>query len=297
VSGPIVLPIPRRAPARAGASGGDSLDSIGPLLIQIARVPLLTAAQELELARRIERGDLEAKEELVRRNLRLVVSIARRYPTSTDMSLADLVQEGVLGLIRAAEKFDWRRGHRFSTYATLWIRQAIGRALQTRASVIRFPEALHRRSRRVAATRQTLLERIGRVPTPDELAAATGLSVQQIEAVEALPRVVMRLDAPAAPDADVTAGELLAADAPGLAAQVGASLERRAVRAAVEGLAEPLRSVIELRYGLGEAGDEPMSYLAIGERLGLGRGHVRLIERRALAQLARHPGLDERPAA
>jgi len=143
-------------------------------LAEASRYPLLTGTEEIELAKRIERGDLRAKEKLISHNLRLVVSIAKRYQVSTHLTLLDLVQEGTLGLIRAAEKFDWRRGFKFSTYATLWIRQAIQRGLADKARVIRLPIHVEQRERKVAAAQRRLAGELGRDPSPEEIAKATG---------------------------------------------------------------------------------------------------------------------------
>ena len=168
-----------------------AVDALDQYLAEAARHRLLTGDEEIALAKRIERGDLEAKERLITHNLRLVVSIARRYQGS-DLSLLDLIQEGTLGLIRATEKFDWRKGFRFSTYATLWIRQAIGRALANHSRPIRLPVAVASRERKLARARVELAAATGREPSLDELTAATGLTPEDIEAVDATARVVVQ---------------------------------------------------------------------------------------------------------
>lgn len=226
--------------------------------------PLLTAAEELDLARRIERGDLEAKDRLISHNLRLVISIARMHQAS-GLPLLDLIQEGTIGLVRAAEKFDWRKGFRFSTYATLWIRQAIGRAIAHTSRPIRLPAEVARRE----------------LWGPD--AESTGAL---------LPRVVASLDRPLAEERDIALVETLPDDAPEPAEEVALRLTRAVVRAAVDELPEPDRGVVRLRYGLDQPGSEGRSQRAVAERLGMTRNEVRHIEGRALRRLARMPRLE-----
>ena len=272
-----------------------TVDAMAQFLAEARRFPLLTAADEIELARRIERGDLAAKERLISSNLRLVVSIARRYQVSTHMTLLDLVQEGTLGLIRAAEKFDWRRGFKFSTYATFWIREAIQRGLANRARVIRLPVALEQRERKVAVAHRNLA-RLGREPTVEELAEATGLQVIEIGQLADAPRVATSLDRPVGEEGEATLGALLPATTPEVGEEVHLSLEREQVRRAVEQLAEPERSVIRLRYGL-DGDREPQTYIAIGVQLGIKADQVRRIEDSALRQLALHRELEGLRAA
>jgi len=259
-----------------------TVDAMTQFLSGVTRYRLLTGPEELELAKRIEQGDLDAKEKLITHNLRLVVSIAKRYQVSSNMTLLDLVQEGTLGLIRAAEKFDWRRGFKFSTYATLWIRQAIQRGLADRARVIRLPVAIEQLERKVAAAQRRLVVELGRDPTPEELAAATGLEVSRVRALGDAPRVVTSLDR-AIGDDETTLGAMLA-DGRDLGDEVHVSLEREQVREAVAAMAEPERAVIRLRYGLD--GDEPLAYAAIGRRLRLNPSTVRQLEKRGLRQLS-----------
>ena len=196
-------------PAAWVDDGEEATDALTMFLREAGRHPLLTAAQEIALARRIERGDLAAKERLVTHNLRLVVSIARRYPPGEHLTLADLVQEGVLGLIRAAEKFDWRKGFRFSTYATLWIRQAIQRGIADRGRPIRLPTNVELRERKVARARTALTLRLGREPTDEEVAEAAGVGLERIAELQAAARVVASLDRPLEGGDEATLGDLL----------------------------------------------------------------------------------------
>lgn len=267
-----------------------AMDALDQFLAVAARHRLLTAAEELALARRIERGDLEAKDQLITHNLRLVVSIARRYQGS-ELTLLDLIQEGTLGLIRAVEKFDHRRGFRFSTYATLWIRQAIGRALANHTRAIRLPVGIAQRELKVARARAQLVGTLGREPTLDEVAAAADLTVEQVEDVGAVARVVASLDVPVSPESGAVLGELLSAGAPDVGEEVVVSLERRAVQRAVEALPEVERQVVKRRFGM-DGDPRPQSHATIARGLDLSIREVRAIERRALTKLARQRELD-----
>jgi RNA polymerase primary sigma factor len=272
------------------------VDAMGQFLAEIRHYPLLTAAEEIELAKRIERGDLEAKERLISSNLRLVVSVAKRYQVSTHLTLLDLVQEGMLGLIRAAEKYDWRRGLKFSTYATLWIRQAIQRGLDTKARVIRLPAGVAQQERRVAAARRRLVTTLGHEPTFEELADATGLRVAQITELATVPRAATSLDRPVGDEAQTTLGELLPSKVPEPGEEICVSLEEEHVRRVVDGLGEPERSVIRLRFGF-DGDRRPKTYAAIGRALGIAPHRVRAVEERALRLLALDRELEELQAA
>src|SRR6476619_1180956 len=182
------------APASTG--GGVPDDSLDLFLQQIGRYPLLTAREEIELAKRIERGDPAAKERMITSNLRLVVSIAKKYRGTHDLSFLDLIQEGMLGLIRAVEKFDWRRGHKFSTYATWWIRQAVDRGIQNRSRAIRLPVHVIERERRVSRVERDLTGKLGRLPDDEEVAQAARLTTEEVRAVREAARTVMSLDQP-----------------------------------------------------------------------------------------------------
>jgi RNA polymerase primary sigma factor len=273
-----------------------TIDSTGHFLRAIGRYRLLSHQEELALARRIERGDLWAKERLVVHNLRLVVSIAKHYQTGTGLSLLDLVQEGAVGLIRAAEKFDWRLGYRFSTYASLWIRQAIGRALADKARVIRLPVAIEQRERRLSAVRRRLSAELMRDPTAEELAAASGLETTDVTSLGRAPRVTTSLDRPVAADGEATLGSVLPSQDLDVDEELHLELQRERVLDAVAMVAEPGQSVIRLRFGLDDV-CEPKSYAAIGRELELDPERVRRIEHRVLKQLALDRDLEALHAA
>jgi RNA polymerase primary sigma factor len=258
-------------------------DSLQLFLNEMARYPLLTARQEVELAKRIERGDVEAKHRMINSNLRLVVSIAKRYQ-GHGLSLLDLIQEGIFGLIRAVEKFDWRRGFKFSTYATWWIRQAVQRGVANRAHTIRIPAHVAQRERTIVRAQDRLAIRLGHPPTDDEISEETGLTVDQIHATRAAARAITSLDRPIGEGEDGT----LAAVLPGEEAEVGfeevhVSLVNSALREAVRSLPEPERQVLELRYGLD---GPPRSLDAVASRLGISRDRVKRVEQAALERLA-----------
>jgi RNA polymerase primary sigma factor len=262
----------------------NTTDALQLWLNEVRRFPLLTAEQERALAKRVEDGDPEAKERMIRSNLRLVVSIARKYQNQ-DMALLDLIQEGIIGLIRAVEKFDWRRGYKFSTYATWWIRQAVQRGLANRARVIRLPVHVVQRETKVVKAERELVTRLERDPTDEEVAEATGLPVKQVIEVRRAPRVVVSLDKPVGDDSDDTMGQVFLRDeGPSAEDELHVSLRDDALRRAVDELPERDRRVIQLRYGM--TGDDPMTLDAIGKMLGLTRERVRQIEAEALHHLA-----------
>jgi RNA polymerase primary sigma factor len=264
-------------------------DGMSLFLQEVRRYPLLTRAEEVELAKRIERGDLEAKAALVNSNLRLVISNARKYQ-GHDLPLLDLIQEGILGLIRATEKFDWRKGYKFSTYATFWIRQAIQRALDNRSRTIRIPVHLGQRERRVARAGRELAARLGREPTDEEIAKEADLSLEELAEVRDAVRVVTSLDRPVGKGEDTPYGALLASDERGPEEEVDILLREDALRRALDQLPEQEREVVKLRYGVG--GDEPTPLVETGRRLGISQDTVRRLERKALAELAASRELD-----
>jgi RNA polymerase primary sigma factor len=270
-------------------------DAMALFLREVARHPLLTREQEVELAQRIERGDLQAKEQLVNSNLRLVISNARKYQ-GLDLPLLDLIQEGILGLIRAAEKFDYRRGYKFSTYATFWIREAIQRAIANRARTIRIPVHIGQRERKLARAQRELQARLGREPTDEELAAEAELSLREVRETRDAARVVTSLDRPVGEDEDTTLGALIESGERGPDEEVEISLRQDAVRTALERLPEREREVVKLRYGID--GDDPTPLREAGRRLGISSEEVRRLERRALTELAESRELEAlRPAA
>jgi RNA polymerase primary sigma factor len=272
---------------QAGYRNGDlaetTTDALQLFFNEVRRHPLLTKEEEVELAQRIERGDLEAKERLINSNLRLVVANARRY-IRQDLNLLDLIQEGILGLIRATEKFDWRRGYKFSTYATFWIRQAIQRALESKERTIRLPSQIAQRERKVLRIERELAAKLGREPDAGEVAEAAQLPLEQVEEMRDLSRVVTSLDRPVGAEEETSLGELLPQEGVGPAEEVEVSLRDKMLRRAVAGLPEAERRVIELRYGID--GDEPTPLRETSRRLDMKPAEVRELESRALSRLA-----------
>jgi RNA polymerase primary sigma factor len=270
-------------------------DAMSLFLQEVRRYPLLTRDEEVELAKRIERGDLAAKERLVNSNLRLVIANARKYQ-GHELPLLDLIQEGILGLIRAAEKFDWRKGYKFSTYATFWIRQAIQRALDNRARTIRIPVHLGQRERKIARAQAELSASLGREPSDEEIARAAELSRDEVREAREAARVVTSLDRPVGEGEDTSFGALLPSSERGPEEEVDIALRGDALRRALARLPEREREVVRLRYGVG--GDEPTPLSETGRRLGISSDAVRKIERRALTELAASRELEAlRPAA
>jgi RNA polymerase primary sigma factor len=265
-------------------------DSLQLFLNEAGRYPLLTAAEEVELAKRIERGDKAAKEKMINSNLRLVVSIAKKYQ-GHGLSLLDLIQEGIIGLIRAAEKFDWRRGYKFSTYATWWIRQAVQRGVANKSRTIRIPVHIVERETKLARAERELVAELERPPTEEELAKRAKLPLKHVREVRSAARAVASLDKPVGEEGDTSFGDLVAREAGDVSEEVTVSLGEEALHRAVEMLPERERLVIKLRYGLA-ADRDPMSLEAIGRELGLTRERVRQIESRALERLAMERELD-----
>jgi RNA polymerase primary sigma factor len=259
-------------------------DALQLFLNEIGRHRLLTPAEEIELAKRIERGDLEAKERMINANLRLVVSIAKKYQGS-ELTLLDLIQEGILGLIRAVEKFDWRKGYRFSTYATWWIRQAVERGMDAKARTIKLPINLVRNQRKLARAENALSLKLDRAPTEAELAAAAELSVDDVRALRDAARTVTSLDRPLGEEDDAAFGDVLPSEGPAPEDEVHISLRTEALYSALHELPERERRVLELRYGI--AGANPTPLREIGRELGITPERVRQIESRALGRLGR----------
>jgi RNA polymerase primary sigma factor len=259
-------------------------DALQMFLNELRNYPLLSAKEETELSKRIERGDLEAKDKLINSNLRLVVSLAKKYPTY-DLTLLDLIQEGIFGLVRAAEKFDWRKGYKFSTYATFWIRQAIQRGLENRARTIRIPSHVGIRQRKIAQAETKLKLELGREPTDEELAKATDLKLSHLQEAREAMRTVVSLDRPIGGAQEETPfGALLPADEATPDEEVAVSLEAEAVRRAVMQLPERQQLVVRMRYGID--GEEPKHLSETGRVLGISAERVRQIENDALRRLA-----------
>jgi RNA polymerase primary sigma factor len=257
-------------------------ESLQLLFGQAARYPLLTAAEEVELAKAIERGDLAAKERMINSNLRLVISIARKYQ-GHGLQLPDLIQDGMFGLIRASEKFDWRRGFKFSTYATLWIRQSIQRALSNTSRTIRIPVHIEQRQRKLARTERELTNQLGREPGDEELAIAAELELDEVSRLRNATRAVTSLDQPVGKDEETPLGELFASDAPEPSDEV-AERERIAIlSAALKELSPEERKVIQLRFGLVDGEEKTPD--AIGKELGITRERVHELEDDALRRL------------
>jgi RNA polymerase primary sigma factor len=266
-----------------GEVAGTTTDALQLFLNEIRRYPLLTATEEVELAKRVERGDPEAKERMINSNLRLVVSIAKRYQ-GQELSLLDLIQEGIFGLIRAVEKFDWRRGYKFSTYATFWIRQAIQRGVANKSRTIRIPVHIGQRERKIARAQRELAMTLGREPSDEEVAATTELPLEEIQEVADVARTITSLDRPVGEEGDSSYGDLLPSDEPAPEEEVDVSLREESLRSAVSQLPDREREVVKLRYGIN--GDAPTPLRETGRRLGLSPERVRQLEGVALKRLA-----------
>jgi len=258
-------------------------DALQLFLREAGKHALLTAPQEVELAKKIERGDMMAKQHMIQSNLRLVVSIAKNY-RNQGLPFLDLIQEGTLGLIRAVEKFDWRRGYKFSTYATWWIRQAVARALADKARTIRMPVHIVERMQKMNRAERTLWMELGREPTLDEIAEEASLPVEQAREVKAAARASASLDQPVGEQEDAVFGDFVAGNEPLPEESVEVSLRSQALAVALQALPDRERMVLVLRYGLVD--EEPKTLEEIGKRLGLTRERVRQIELESLRRLA-----------
>jgi RNA polymerase primary sigma factor len=263
---------------------GGADDAVRNYLKSIGRVRLLTKEDEVRLAKRVEANDMEAKNQLIEANLRLVVSIAKRY-SGRGLTLLDLIQEGNLGLIRAVEKFDWRRGFKFSTYATWWIRQGITRALADQSRTIRIPVHMVERMNRVGRARRALIQKTNREPTPDEIAKEVEMTPTQVEDILELGREPVSLETPVGPaEGETRLADFIeddASEAP--IEQVSSTMRQRDLEAALRSLQWRERRVLELRYGL--SSEEPMTLEAIGSEVGVTRERVRQIESKTLSKL------------
>jgi RNA polymerase primary sigma factor len=273
--------------AQLQAEGTGELDSLQLFLTEVGRHSLLTAPEEVVLAKRVERGDAAAKERMINANLRLVVSIAKRY-RGRGVPFGDLIQDGVIGLIRAVEKFDYRKGFKFSTYATWWIRQAVQRSVAGQSRTIRVPTHVHERRHTLRRHARRLETQLGRVPTHEELAEASGIELRHVEEALGVVEARVSLNQRVGGDDEAELGELFAdeaADDPGELATE--AVRRREVRRALSDLPERERRVLELRFGID---GEPHSLEAIGAELRLSRERIRQLESAGLATLAESLG-------
>lgn len=279
----------RRRRAAATPTLDGSMESLEIFFREARMHTLLTAEDEIELAKRIERGDLEAKTRMINANLRLVVSQARRYQ-GHGLPLEDLVQEGMLGLIRAVEKFDWRKGFKFSTYGTLWIRQAIQRGLQNSGRTIRVPVHVAQRQVKVRKIESDLALKLGREPTDEEIAAVADLPIDQVTEVRELASGITSLDQPVGDDGDMSLGDLLQSDEPAPEQEVAEAWRDMQVASVLESLPELEREVIKMRFGIG--GTEPRTVRQTGAELGISASRTSELEQKALTKLARNPELE-----
>ncbi len=267
-------------------------DGLALYLRRIARTPLLTAAQEQALARRVERGDLAAKDHMIEANLRLVVHIAKRFQRDdTGLTMQDLIQEGTIGLVRAVEKFDYRRGFRFSTYATLWIRQSVGRALADKGRIVRLPIPVADKVRKLEIAEGRLTGALGVIPNDEELAAALEWEVEEVERLRGAGRRPASLDAPVGEDAETELGDLLASPTLSPEEEAMAGAERDGLNAVLGQLGHTERRVLELRFGLG--GEAPHTPTEAARALGVKPHQVRQVEDRALRALGALPDARE----
>jgi RNA polymerase primary sigma factor len=258
-------------------------DSLQLFLKDIGKVRLLTAQEEVDLAKRIERGDLDAKQKMVESNLRLVVSIAKNY-RNQGLPFLDLIQEGTLGLVRAAEKFDYRKGFKFSTYATWWIRQAIARALADKARTIRIPVHVVEKLNKIGRAERKLVTELGREPTPEEIAEVTGIEPDEVDSIKRSAQAPVSLEKPVGDEEESEFGQFIAderAESPyERAAEI---LTKEALREALENLSYRERRVLELRYGLG--GEHPRTLDEVGRTFNVTRERIRQIENQSLKKL------------
>jgi RNA polymerase primary sigma factor len=288
----IVQPASRQR-GDTGATNDASTDSLRLFLKDIAEVELLTAAREVALAKRIERGDHAAKQHMVAANLRLVVSIAKRYRYQ-GLPFLDLIQEGTIGLVRAAEKFDYRQGFKFSTYATWWIRQAVARAIADKARTIRMPVHVVEKLNRISRTEEDLLVELGRPPTSTELARAAGFPSEEVERIRGSAQVPVSLDTPIDESGETELGDLLSDDTQPLPEHEAEASDRLdQLGKIISTLGERERRVLELRFGLD--GNEPHTLEEVGDVFEVSRERIRQIERQSLKKLrplASAAGLD-----
>jgi len=258
-------------------------DSLRMYLRDIGRIPLLSAAEEVSLAKRMERGDMEAKSRLVEANLRLVVSIAKRY-LGRGLSFLDLIQEGNLGLIRAVEKFDYRRGYKFSTYATWWIRQAVTRAIADQARTIRIPVHMVEKLNHLVRAKRQLVQDLGREPTPEEIAKVMDSSVEKVQHLIKISQSPVSLEKPVGDEEEAELGDFLEDEGTPRPMEAAMSeIKKDDLNKVLDSLPHRERKILELRYGLN--GEHPRTLEQIGRRFGVTRERIRQIEANTLARL------------
>jgi RNA polymerase primary sigma factor len=278
-----VVPADEDAPPEVEAAPEITTDSLQLFLKDIGRVPLLTAAQEVELAKRIERGDHGAKQAMVEANLRLVVSIAKRY-RNQGLPFLDLIQEGTIGLVRAAEKFDYRKGFKFSTYATWWIRQAVARAIADKGRTIRMPVHVVEKLNRILRAERKLRAERGREPTTEEIARELDMSLDEVEHIRRSAQTPVSLEKPVGDDDESEFGHFLADESTPLPDELAeTALQREALRGILSALSERERKVLELRYGLD--GQQPRTLDEVGRAFNVTRERIRQIEHQGLKKL------------
>jgi RNA polymerase primary sigma factor len=260
-----------------------STDALQLFLKDIGKVPLLTAAQEVELAKRIERGDHSAKQKMVESNLRLVVSIAKNY-RNQGLPFLDLIQEGTIGLVRAAEKFDYRKGFKFSTYATWWIRQAVARAIADKGRTIRMPVHVVEKLNRIMRSERKLRAELGREPLMEEIARDVEMTPDEVEQIRRSAQVPVSLEKPVGDDDESEFGHFLADESAPLPDELAeTTLQREALRSILGALSERERMVLELRYGLD--GQQPRTLDEVGRAFNVTRERIRQIEHQGLKKL------------
>ena len=273
----------RRQKAALDLKPDMTTDSLQLLLKDIGKVRLLTAAEEVELAKGIERGDLDAKQKMVESNLRLVISIAKNYRYQ-GLPFLDLIQEGTLGLVRAAEKFDYRKGFKFSTYATWWIRQAIARALADKSRTIRIPVHIVEKLNKIGRVERKLVTELGREPTPEEIAEVTGIEPEEVDSIKRSAQAPVSLEKPVGDEEESEFGQFIAderAESP--FERAAELLTKEALREALENLSYRERRVLELRYGLGD--EHPRTLEEVGRTFNVTRERIRQIENQSLKKL------------
>jgi RNA polymerase primary sigma factor len=284
---PPPAPEDEKAPPKLDLTVEPSLDSLRLYLREIGKVPLLTADQEVALAKRIERGDMFAKKHMIEANLRLVVSIAKGY-LGRGLSFLDLIQEGSLGLIRAVEKFDYRKGYKFSTYATWWIRQAVTRAIADKARTIRIPVHMVEKLNKVVHIERQLVQRLGREPRPEEIADELEMTTEEVREILRMAQLPVSLEKPIGEEEESSLGDFVPdeqAESPFDTAST--SLRREDIELALSSLPDRERKVIELRFGL--SGEQPATLEEVGRAFGVTRERIRQIENNTLKKLESLP--------